>query len=112
VLAASGELSTGCIDRRLEECDGLPSDVRQLGDALLRQLRRSPDRLVSASASVDAAHRVEMVAIEALAIRRAAVDLRALLSSKLAVLFSQTADAGVAACRDHRRRPRPRALGW
>jgi hypothetical protein len=65
VLAASGELSTGCIDRRLEECDGLPSDVRQLGDALLRQLRRSPDRLVSASASVDAAHRVEMVAIAA-----------------------------------------------
>jgi len=95
VLAASGELSAGCIDRRLAECDGLPVNVRQFGDALLKQLRHSPDRLISASVSVDAAHRVEMVAIEALAIRRTAVDLRALLSSKLAVLFSQAADAGV-----------------
>src|SRR5262249_16665196 len=96
VLAASGNLPHGLIDRRLEECTALPSTLRTAGLNLLHQLRASGDRVVSQTIELDAAQPpVRLVAIEALAIRRRATDLRQLLNSKLAVISSQASAAGV-----------------
>jgi signal transduction histidine kinase len=89
VLAASGELSAGLVDRRLEDVEALPPEVRKAAAAVLTQLRQSAGRLASVRVALEDARRVEIVAIEVLAIRRAPVDLRELLPSKLAVLFSQ-----------------------
>jgi signal transduction histidine kinase len=89
VLAASGELSPGLVDRRLEDVEALPPEVRKAASSLLTQLRHAASRLASVSITLEDSRRVEIVAIEALAIRRAPVDLRELLPSKLAVLFSQ-----------------------
>jgi signal transduction histidine kinase len=96
VLAASGPLAAGLIDRRLEECADLPSAVRVAGDDLLHQLRASGDRVVSYTVDVDGGQTaVRIVAIEALAIRRTPTNLRQLLASKLAVIASQADAAGV-----------------
>jgi signal transduction histidine kinase len=90
VLAASGQLPAGLVDARLEHCPDLPHELRDAGHALLRRLRDSADRVVTAEVSVaNGGGSVQLVAIEALAIRRAAVDLRALLAAKLAVLSAQ-----------------------
>jgi signal transduction histidine kinase len=61
VLAATGELPSGLVDMRLEDCEGLS---RELRDA-------------------------ELIAIEGIAIRRRATDLRTLLPSKLTVISSE-----------------------
>ena len=90
VLAATGQLPAGLVDVRLENCDGLPRELRDAGRALLRRLRDSGDRVVTEEFTVGGdGHGVQLVAIEALAIRRGAVDLRALLAAKLAVLSAQ-----------------------
>ena len=96
VLAATGELPPGLVDVHLEDCEGLSREVRDAGKALLDQLRRSPSRVLTQSIALEGGGRsVRLVAIEALAIRRTATDLRALLTSKLAVISSQAAAADV-----------------
>lgn len=47
------------------------------------------------SLTVDSGHRLQLIAIEALPIRRAATDVRTLLTSKLGVIASQAADVTV-----------------
>ena len=96
VLAATGSLASGLLDRRLEECEGLPPEIRECGEALLRQLRLSGNRIAFQTVALDSGNRtVHLVAIEALAIRRAATDVRRLLASKLDVIASQAAAADV-----------------
>ena len=96
VLAATGELPRGLVDLRLEDCDGLSPEIRAAGMALLHQLRASSDRVVSRTIAIDAAGRsLQLVAIEALAIRRTATNLRDLLTSKLAVISFQAGSADV-----------------
>jgi signal transduction histidine kinase len=96
VLAATRDLPAGLIDGRLEDCSGLPSEVREAGKALLDRLQRSRDRALSQRVPVDGGRQhVELLAIEVLAVRRAATNLRTLLASKLAVLSSQALAAGV-----------------
>jgi signal transduction histidine kinase len=96
VLAATGELAAGLLDVRLEDCQGLSREVREAGKALLQQLHRSRNRVLVQSVLLDGGARsVQLVAIEAVAIRRTNTDLRTLLSSKLAVLSSQALGAGV-----------------
>ncbi len=96
VLAVSGQLPPGLIDTRLEDCVGLAPAVRNAGMALLHELRASGNRVASRTIDLDdAAASVQVVAIEALAIRRSATDVRQLLSSKLAIIASQAEAAGV-----------------
>jgi signal transduction histidine kinase len=96
VLAATGELPPGLVDVGLEECVGLSREIRETGKALLQQLRHSGDRVAIQTVALDGGGRkVQLVAIEALAIRRAATDVRALLASKLAVIASQAAAVDV-----------------
>ena len=47
VLAASGAVPPGLIDRRLEDCASLPAVVRVAGSALLQELRVSGTRILS-----------------------------------------------------------------
>jgi len=97
VLAATGDLPPGLVDVRLEDCDALSHDVREAGKALLHELRRSGERLVSRTIALHGGERsLQLLAVEALAIRRSAIDLRQLLPSKLAVISSQARAVGVA----------------
>ena len=90
VLAATGHVPPGLVDVRLEDCQELSREVREAGKALLQQLRRSGDRVAIQIVALDGGRRpVHLVAIDALAIRRTATDIRALLTSKLDVLLSQ-----------------------
>jgi signal transduction histidine kinase len=84
------------VDVRLEDCEGLPREIRDTGKALLEQLRRSGNRVVIQTVADHGGGRVvQLVAIEALAFRRTATDVRALLSSKLGVIAFQAAAAFV-----------------
>ena len=96
VLAASGQVPPDLIDTRLEHCTSLPPPVRAAGATLLNQLRGSGTRIVSQTVEFDGAGTsVQIVAIEALAIRRTPTDVRELLTSKLAVISSQAEATGV-----------------
>ena len=96
VLAATGELPPGLVDLPLEQCEDLSREIRDAGQSLLHQLRRSGNRVLVQSVALDGGGRsVQLVAIEALAIRRTATDMRTLLASKLAVITSQAAAADV-----------------
>jgi signal transduction histidine kinase len=96
VLAASGQLPSGLVDVRLEECEGLSKEIREGAKALLHELRRSGDRIALQTVALDSGARTEqLVAIEALAVRRTPTDVRALLTSKLGVLSFQAATADV-----------------
>jgi len=95
VLAASGDLPANLVDARLEDCVQLPRRVRDAGKALLQQLPRAPGRVARQDVALDDERRVQLLAIEACAIRRRATDLRALLTSKLAVISSQALAAHV-----------------
>jgi signal transduction histidine kinase len=96
VLAATGELPPGLVDVRLEDCEGLSREIRDAGTALLHRLRGSQNRVVSHTVALDGEGRtIQLVAIEALAIRRTATDVRALLASKLAVISFQAAAVDV-----------------
>jgi len=89
VLAATGPLASGLVDQRLEECKSLPLEIRESGQALLRQLRARGDRMASQSVALDGRDPVQLIAIGALAVRRTATDMRALLASKLDVMSAQ-----------------------
>lgn len=96
VLAATGQLAPGLVDVRLEDCLGLSREIREAGKALLQQLRRSGNRVVIQAVAFDGESRtVQLVAIEAVAIRRTATDVRELLASKLAMLSSQATEVDV-----------------
>ncbi len=96
VLAATGRLPPGLLDVRLEDCEGLPREIVEAGKALLEQLRRSGNRAVTQTVALDDGIRtVQLVAIEALAIRRTPTDVRELLTSKLAVISSQAEELDV-----------------
>src|SRR5476651_666476 len=96
VLAATGDLPPGLVDCHLENCEGLSPAVRDAGQTLLHELRESPHRALTRSVALEAGGRqLQLIAIEALAIRRTATDLRDLLTSKLAVVSSQAAAATV-----------------
>jgi signal transduction histidine kinase len=96
VLAATGQLPPGLVDVRLEDCEGLSPAIREAGAALRLQLRRSGNRIVSQAVALDGGARtVQLVAIEALAVRRTPTDVRALLTSKLDVLSFQATASDV-----------------
>jgi signal transduction histidine kinase len=96
VLAATGQLPPGLVDVRLEDCEGLPREIGEAGKALLEQLRGSGNRAVTQTVALDGGTRaVQLVAIEALAIRRTPTDVRELLTSKLAVISSQAEELDV-----------------
>jgi signal transduction histidine kinase len=96
VLAVTGSLPSGLLDARLEDCEGLPRESREAGRALLERLRHSGNRAVIETVALDGGGRtVQLVAIEALAVRRQATDLRELLASKLNVISFQAAAVGV-----------------
>ena len=96
VLAASGDLPTDLVDARLEDCAQLPRRVRDAGKALLQRLPQAPGRVAREDVTLDdGGSLVQLLAIEACAIRRRATDLRALLTSKLTVISSQALSAHV-----------------
>src|SRR3984885_1203846 len=96
VLAATSPLPSDLVGVHLEDCKGLARDVRDAGKALLDQLRRSPNRaLIQRIALEDGGGSVRLVAIEALAIRRTATDLRVLLTPKPPRISAQVAAAPV-----------------
>ena len=97
VLAATGDVPPGLVDARLEDCDALTHEVREVGKALLDELRRCGQRFVSRTVPADGSGRsLQLLAVEALAIRRSPTNLRELLESKLAVISSQASAIGVA----------------
>lgn len=92
VLAATGDLPPGLVDVRLDDCVGLSSEIREAGKALLHQLQASGNRVVSRTVELDGTGQsLQLMAAEAVPIRRAATNVRTLLTSKLAVLASQAA---------------------
>src|ERR1700720_212831 len=96
VLGATADLPGGLVDARLEECQALPREVREAGAALLHALHRSGTRVAVRTVTLDdGPQTVHVLAIEALAIRRMATDLRALLASKLGVISFQAAAVDV-----------------
>ena len=81
VLATAGPVPEGLVDRRLEDCSRLRREVRDTGLALFRRLWASSNRVVSEIlAPDDRGDVMELIAVEALALRRAATDLAGLLS--------------------------------
>ena len=96
VLAATGELppvSSTSLSRIARTCR-----VRSVtpGSLSSTNCARSGNRVLVQSVALDGGGRsVQLVAIEALAIRRAPTDMRTLLTSKLAVITSQAAAADV-----------------
>lgn len=97
VLGATPDLPPGLVDVRLEECQALPREAREAGAALLHELRSSGTRVATRTVTPDDGRQtVRVVAVEALAIRRTATDVRALLASKLGVIAFQAAAADVA----------------
>jgi signal transduction histidine kinase len=95
VLAASGAVPRDPIDRRLQDCDSLPSEVRASGASLLQRLRETDTRIVSQTIELDGGTSLEIVALEALALRRTPTHVRDLLTSKLAIISAQAEAAGV-----------------
>jgi signal transduction histidine kinase len=96
VLAATGRVSPAIVDARLEECSDLAPEIREAGAALVKQLRSLGTRAAIHNVVLDGGARaVQLVAIEALVIRRTPTDLRALLTSKLAVILSQATEVDV-----------------
>jgi signal transduction histidine kinase len=95
ILAVTGQLPRSLVDVRLEDCQELSREIRDAGKSVLEELRRSDRRLAVRSFAADPGRRLQVVAIEALPIRRTATDVRALLASKLGVISSQAADFDV-----------------
>ncbi len=96
ILAATGDVPKSVLDMPLEECAILPHEVRAAGATLVGELRRSGLRAVSGVVDlVDGSGAVHLIAIEAVVIRRAETDVRALLTTKLALMASQADSAGV-----------------
>jgi hypothetical protein len=95
ILAVAGELPSGLVDVRLEECRGLSREIREAGKALVDELRHSTNRVATQTITLGEGRTVQLVAIEALALRRSTTDLRALLASKLDVIASQAEDVAV-----------------
>lgn len=94
VIAASGAVPDGIIDRPLQSCTALSPAIRTAGLKLIDRLRESPAR-IAVDTIADGALVVELIAIAALIMRRRAANLQELLPSKLAVLESQAAAAGI-----------------
>jgi signal transduction histidine kinase len=94
VLAVSSSLPVTMIDRPLDQCEGLPRDVQDAAHGLLKRFQQSPVRSLTEEVAWDG-RRVALMAIGALAIRRTPADIRARLSSKLAVISSQALAAHV-----------------
>ena len=95
ILAATGQLPPGLVDLRLEDCQDLSREVRDARIALLDELRHSNSRMAVRSLTLAPGSRLQLIAIEALPVRRTASDVRALLTSKLGVIASQAADVNV-----------------
>ena len=96
VLAATGHVPPALLDARLEDFGDLPPEIRKAGAALVEQLRSLGSRAAIRNVVIDGGARtVQLVALEALAIRRTPTDLRALLTSKLAVISSQATEVDV-----------------
>ena len=96
VLAATGTLPSGLVDLRLEDCDVLSNEVRETGKALLDELAASRGRVASRIIAIDGTGRsLQLIAIDAIPVRRATTDIRDLLTSKLGVMSFQARDAGV-----------------
>ncbi len=97
VLAATGQLPPGLVDVPLRDCEALSREIREAGNALVQELRRSGDRVVTQTVAFDnGARAVQLVALEALAIRRTPTDVRTLLTSKLSVISFQATSVHVA----------------
>jgi signal transduction histidine kinase len=95
VLGTTGTLPPGLAGIPLGSCSVLPPVVRDAGTALVNDLRRSAGG--ARMRTIDAeGQSIDLVAVEALALRRAPTDLGRLLRSKLAVLESQASTAGLA----------------
>jgi signal transduction histidine kinase len=96
VLAATGTLPPGLVDLRLEDCDVLSREIRETGKALLYELAGSRTRVASRTVPFDGTGRsLQLIAIEAVAVRGTITDIRELLTSKLSVMSFQARDAGV-----------------
>jgi signal transduction histidine kinase len=96
ILAVEG-LPSHLVDCPLATCAELPPAVRDRALALLEELRVAGGRMATATAISDGgAGPVELVAVEAMPLRRTATDLRSLLSSKLVVFPSQAEAVGIA----------------
>ena len=96
VLAVSGPLLPALVDSRLDDCAGVSRSIREAGQAVLDRLRTSGARVASMIVEADdTGSPVQLIAIEAVGLRRSATEIRQLLTSKLDVLASQARAAGV-----------------
>jgi signal transduction histidine kinase len=95
VLAAIGDVPAGLLDVRLQDCDAVGQEVRDGAHTLLREVRVSGRAAGLTIPLPGAVGPVHLLAADALAIRRTPTDLKTLLASKLAVMFSQATTAGI-----------------
>src|SRR5712692_3605244 len=76
---------------RLQDCGEVSRELREAGQALVKALHSSGQSVIAATVSMSSSRSaVQLLAIEALPIRREATDMRALFSSMMAVMRQQT----------------------
>ena len=101
VLAVTGGAPPQWVGTRLEDRADLPPDVRQAVRALLDELHGSTAPIATRSVRAASPAAIQLIAVEAVPLRRAAVDLRALLESIVKLMRPQASPD----------RPVARALG-
>ena len=90
VLAVTGGAPSEWIGTRLDDREDLPAGMRQAVRALLDDLHGSIAPIAAAIVAGPSNEAIQLIAIEAIPLRRAAVDLRVLLESSVKLMVSQS----------------------
>src|SRR5215471_20997092 len=89
ILDAADGAPSGWVSRRLDECDGVPEDLKQAWRTILGRASE-PSRPLSETVPLASRQRsVSLTVVDALPLRRVPVDLRGLLRSSLEVMHQQ-----------------------
>lgn len=89
VLAVSGGAPEGWVGTRIAERQDLPSEVREGAQALLRALHRSARPLCTVTVPDPTGGSLQLLAVDAIPLRRTATDFAALLRAAIEPLRQQ-----------------------
>lgn len=95
VLAVAGGAPSEWIGTRLDDRGDLPAAMREAVRTLLDDLHGSISPMAAATTEGPTKQAIQLIAIEAVPLRRAAIDLRELLVSSVNLMTPQASAAGV-----------------
>jgi signal transduction histidine kinase len=101
VLSAAGDAPADLVGRPIGECTTLGPAIRAAAQDLLHRRAGAGPVAIRTVSTPGAPGPLLLIAVDAVAIRRAPTDVRKLVTSKLAVLFSQATTAGITLSVDH-----------